>query len=102
MRRFCFPCLSLCALLAVPPLARAGEVDKDPVIVVRVRSLETVEDGLRRLSRLTGNHLAKDWLGSKNILSVKDLKGCDSKRPLGLYLLGDNLGGKLGGKEFQI
>src|SRR5262245_46857702 len=98
MRSTWLPCLCLFALLAPATPSRAGDADKDPIIIVRVRSLDTVEDGLRRLSRWAGDDLMKSWLGSKDIKSIKDLKGCDTKRPLGLYLVG----GKIGDKDFQI
>ncbi len=91
MRTHWLPCLTVAALFAAPALAHAGDDQLKPAIVVRVRSLATVDRGLHLMSCLTGNHLAGQWLAAKHLTSLKDLKGVDAKRPLGMYVFSNKL-----------
>ena len=93
--RFCLFGLALAALFVAPALVRAGEKNPGtPVITVRIRSLDTVDRSLVLLSRLTGIHHADQWFGPPHHqVALKDLKGWDFKRPLGLYVFG--------GKQFE-
>jgi hypothetical protein len=81
--------VTLLALVAASPApARAGEKDEtQPVLVARVRSLDSVLDNVRLAFRLAG----KEEMGKQveGIIKAKTgpngLQGIDRKRPFGFY-----------------
>jgi hypothetical protein len=88
MRARWFPCGALLGLLVLPITLRAGEAKSEPpMLVLRVRSIDTVIDNGKLLARLAG----KEELGNqvegliKLRLGPNGLEGIDTRRPIGVY-----------------
>jgi hypothetical protein len=82
------PCGVLLGLLLLPVVARSDEKQSPaPMLVVRVRSLNTIKDNLKLLTRL----LDKEEVGEQfealinARIGPKGLEGIDPTRPVGMY-----------------
>jgi hypothetical protein len=88
MRARWFSCGALLGLLVVPMAARADEAKPEtPMLVLRLRSIDTLIDNGKLLARLAG----KEDLGNqvegliKARLGPGGLEGIDTRRPIGVY-----------------
>src|SRR2546430_86844 len=73
--------------LLVSSLARAGDKQGPPTTVVRVRSLDTVIDSAKLISKLVGREEASRQIEGliRTKIGEKGLEGVDTTRPFGLY-----------------
>lgn len=83
---------ALLSLLAVPLVLVAPSAvraqDTPPTVAVRIRSVDTVVDSIKLLSKIAGKEDAAQQIEGliKAQLGDKGLAGVDKNRPLGLYI----------------
>lgn len=86
--------LAAFGLVAFPSPAQLQAQDAEPVLVMRVRSIDSLLDDLKYLAKLTGTEQEADQAveQAKAQAGEKAFEAIDRKRPLGLYgAIGPNL-----------
>jgi hypothetical protein len=82
-----FPALTAVCVLAAAAPVRAADDKSEPILVVKVRSLNALIDTGKYLAGLAGQeeHARQVERMIKNRIGEKGLEGIDAKRPLGIY-----------------
>jgi hypothetical protein len=88
MRKPLFPLLTFLCLVAVPTPARPADAESsNPMVVVRVQSIETLLADAKYLAELGGKGEQAKQMDQmvKGLFDAKRLDGLDTKRPLYMY-----------------